>query len=156
MSGGRVYKLISRSVRCSGLSAVTLAIILISACTPPLGDSEADLALEDIAAGYADSRLKAQTPVPLRQSVRYRANGRRYQGDLYRSPEAVHAGIVLVPGVVPAGKNDPRLVAVLPENSYSLIFLTFFRSDVSLGFAAIFVSEGNPDHLTTFDLGRTG
>jgi fermentation-respiration switch protein FrsA (DUF1100 family) len=121
MSGGRIYKLISRSVRCSGLSAVTLAIILISACTPPLGDSEADLALEDIAAGYADSRLKAQTPVPLRQSVRYRANGRRYQGDLYRSPEAVHAGIVLVPGVVPAGKNDPRLVAL----AYTLARLRF-------------------------------
>jgi len=111
----------SRPTRYAGLAAAVLAMILITACAPPLGDSEADLALEDIAAGYADSRLKAQTPTPSRQSVRYRADGRRYQGDLYVSPDGVLAGIVLVPGVVPAGKDDPRLVAL----AYTLARLRF-------------------------------
>jgi dienelactone hydrolase len=88
------------------------AMIVITACAPPLGDSEADLALEDIAAGYAESRLKAKTPTPLRQSVRYQGGRRYYRGDLYLSPESPRAGIVLVPGVVRAGKDDPRLVAL--------------------------------------------
>jgi fermentation-respiration switch protein FrsA (DUF1100 family) len=89
-----------------------LAMILVTACAPPLGDSEADLALEDIAAGHAPSRLKEQTPAPVRRSVRYQAEGRHYQGDLYLSPESPRAGIVLVPGVVRAGKDDPRLAAL--------------------------------------------
>ena len=112
MSGSSTYNALSRRVRCARVSAVILAMILVTACAPPLGDSEADLALEDIAAGHARSRLKEQTPTPVRQSVHYQAGSRHYRADLYLSPEAARAGIVLVPGVVPAGKDDPRLVAL--------------------------------------------
>ena len=121
MSGRSAYNVLSRPVRCTRVSAVILAMILVTACAPPLGDSEADLALEDIAAGQARSRLKEQTPTPVRQSVYYQAGSRHYRADLYRSPEAARAGIVLVPGVVPAGKDDPRLVAL----AYTLARLRF-------------------------------
>jgi len=112
MSRSGIYKLIRAPVRSARLSAALLAVILITACAPPLGDSEADLALEDVAAGRAPSRLKEQTPVPVRRSVRNQAGGRHYRGDLYLSSESPRAGIVLVPGVVRAGKDDPRLVAL--------------------------------------------
>jgi len=110
MSAKRLYPAVSGLVRRACL--LLLLATVLTACAPPLGDSEAGLALEDIAAGYGHSRLKEQTPAPVRQTVRYRIEGRRYTGDLYLVPDAPRAGIVLVPGVVPAGKDDPRLVAL--------------------------------------------
>lgn len=89
-----------------------LLAMLASGCVPYLGDSEAALALEDIAAGGLPSRLKSKTPEPERRNISYEVNGRSHKGDLYLSPEGATAGIVLVPGVVPAGKNDRRLVAL--------------------------------------------
>lgn len=92
---------------------VLLLLASLSGCAPPpLGDSEAAIALEDIAAADKPSRLKAQTPPPLRRSDDYVIDGRRYTGDVYRSPQGVRAGLVLVPGVFPAGKDDARLVAM--------------------------------------------
>ncbi len=96
-------------IRAASLIAV---VCLLSACVSPLGDTEAALALEDIAAGPKQSRLKQQTPEPARTSVSYRIEGRGYQADLYQLPSISRAGIVLVPGVVPAGKDDLRLVAL--------------------------------------------
>jgi fermentation-respiration switch protein FrsA (DUF1100 family) len=91
-------------------------------CAPPqLGDTDAALALEDIMAGSGHSRLKARTPLPSRQSIGYEIDGRQYMGDVYLSPEGAKAGIVLVPGVVPAGKDDRRLVAL----AYTLARLQF-------------------------------
>ena len=77
--------------------------------------------MEDIAAGYSPSRLKEQTPTPRRHSIEYEIDGRAYGGDLYLSPQGASAGIVLVPGVVPAGKDDSRLVAL----AYTLARLRF-------------------------------
>jgi len=94
-------------------AALFLLHLLLGGCAPPpLGDSEAALALEDIAAGDGASRLKAQTPQPSRRTVSFEIEQRRYAADLYLSPAGARAGIVLVPGVVPAGKDDPRLVAL--------------------------------------------
>ncbi len=115
------HSYLSRSIRCVGLCAVMLAMLVMTACTPPLGDAEADLALEDIAAGAGPSRLKEQAPAPMRQAIRYRIKGRDHRGDLYLSPEPPRAGIVLVPGVVQAGKDDARLVAL----AYTLARLRF-------------------------------
>ncbi len=85
-------------------------LMIISACTPHLpGDSEAVLALEDLVAGQS-SRLKQQTPIPERKTIAYQIYGRHYTGDLYLTAERPRAGIVLVPGVVAAGKDDARLV----------------------------------------------
>ena len=99
-------------LRIAGLSAFIFAAIL-AACTPHVpGDSDAALALEDIAAGLGGSRLKDQTPLPKRRAIDFNVEGRAYQGDLYLSSQKTRAGIVLVPGVVPRGKDDRRIVAL--------------------------------------------
>jgi pimeloyl-ACP methyl ester carboxylesterase len=93
--------------------AVLLLLVTLTGCAPPpLGDTEAAIALEDIAAAEGPSRLKAQTSPPSRRSHDYVIDGRGYTGDVYLSPQGVRAGIVLVPGVFPAGKDDARLVAL--------------------------------------------
>lgn len=98
--------------RIAGLSAFIFAAVL-AACTPRLpGDSDAALALEDIAAGLGGSRLKDQTPRPERRAIDFNIEGRAYQGDLYLSSQGTRAGIVLVPGMVPRGKDDSRIVAL--------------------------------------------
>ncbi len=88
-------------------------LALLAACPPYwIEDSEAALALEDIAARDGWSRLKERTPAPSRRAIEYSVEGRRHTGDVYLSPQGARAGIVLVPGVVPAGKDDRRLVAL--------------------------------------------
>jgi fermentation-respiration switch protein FrsA (DUF1100 family) len=99
-------------IRIAGLLAFIFAAIL-AACTPRLpGDSDAALALEDIAAGFGGSRLKDKTPRPERRTIDFNVEGRAYQGDLYLASQATRAGIVLVPGMVPHGKDDSRIVAL--------------------------------------------
>lgn len=95
-----------------GLSRLLLllGLVLLTACSPGRG-WEAALVLADIAAGEGASALKEKTPAPSRQSVSFTVDGRRYVGDLYRSPEGSLAGILLVPGAAEEGKDDPRLVA---------------------------------------------
>lgn len=81
----------------------------------PLGctslGTEARLVLEDIGAGTAPSALKKQTPSPSRELIRFHHLGRAYRADIYRPREAVRGGIILVPGLAEAGKDDFRLVA---------------------------------------------
>lgn len=89
-----------------------IGMLLLAGCAPRLGDTEADRVLEDLVVGAGPSRLKQQTPTPVQQAFDYQVEGRRYRADLYRSPEGSLAGMVLVPGVVPQGKDDPRLVAL--------------------------------------------
>lgn len=89
-----------------------LLSLLLQGCTPHLGDSEAALALEDLAAGAFTSRLAAQTPDPGRESVSYLTSLGERQADLYQSPEGNLAGIVLVPGAAARGRHDPRVVSV--------------------------------------------
>ena len=103
---------VKEPLRIAGLSVFIFAAIL-AACTPRLpGDSDAALALEDIAARFGGSRLKNQTPRPERRAVDFNIEGRAYQGDLYLSSQGTRAGIVLVPGVVPRGKDDGRIVTL--------------------------------------------
>lgn len=94
------------------VASLLVVVFVLSACASPLGDTEADLALENIAAGLSHSRLKEQTPEPAISEVTYHIEGRHYKADLYHSPSFSRAGIVLVPGVVPAGKDDSRLVVL--------------------------------------------
>ena len=113
----RAFKWYSRSNRrfpvSRGLAFSLLTIlVLLSGCVPPLGDTDAALALEDIASGWAPSRLKARTPAPSRENVSYEIDGRRHNADYYLSPDGALAGVVLVPGVAPAGRNDSRLVGL--------------------------------------------
>ena len=101
-----------KSCHIASLSVFVFSAML-TACTPRLpGDSDATLALEDIAAGFGASRLKDQTSRPERHAIDFNIDGRAYQGDLYYSSQKTRAGIVLVPGVVPQGKDDSRVVAL--------------------------------------------
>ena len=104
--------------------ALLLAVVVLAGCAPAR-HYEAALVLQDVAAGAAPSRLKQSTPDPLRQSLSYVVDGRAHQADLYL-PGALEgcaiasgasarpcprAAIVAVPGAVPQGKDDSRLVA---------------------------------------------
>ncbi len=88
--------------------------VLLSGCASLRGfdDTETDLLLEDILAGSGPSRIKSRVTPPTRDTVAYSIGGRSHHGDLYRPAAPAEAGIVLIPGVTPAGKDDRRLVAL--------------------------------------------
>lgn len=67
--------------------------------------------LADVAAGAKPSLFKTTMPAPSRKSVTYKVGTRIYVGDLYRPAEPPLAALVLVPGALAAGRDDPRLVA---------------------------------------------
>ena len=90
---------------------LAFCMVWLSGCSP-LRNYESLLVLADIGAAHAPSRLKAVTPKPSRSPVAYVVGGRSHTGDLYLPAEGKPlAGIVLVPGAVPNGKDDARLVA---------------------------------------------
>jgi hypothetical protein len=72
---------------------------------------EAALLLEDIRAGSAPSLLKRAAPAPARIPVAYRIEGRDGSGDIHEPADGARAGLILVPGATPAGKDDRALVA---------------------------------------------
>lgn len=72
---------------------------------------EAALLLGDLAAGSGPSPLKSLTPSPTRSAVTYGIEGRNHGGDLYRPQMQARAALVLVPGALATGKDDPRLIA---------------------------------------------
>jgi len=91
----------------ASLLAVTLAAA--GGCLQlRLGDSEAGLVLEDLVT--SDSRLKERAPRPKRRSLRF--GEQNLAADLYLPGDHVRAGMVLVPGLAVAGRNDPRLVGL--------------------------------------------
>ncbi|MDO9371141.1 MAG: alpha/beta hydrolase, partial [Gammaproteobacteria bacterium] len=91
---------------------VPLALIFLLTVYAPMPTYESLLVLADTAAGAGPSRLKATTPAPRRIPVAYEVAGRKHTGDIYLPGEGKpEAGIVLVPGAVPKGKDDARLVA---------------------------------------------
>lgn len=95
------------------LCARLLLSIALSGCiTPDFGDSEAGLALEDLAQGLAPSRLASQVPRPVREAIGFETAGTERVADLYRPSQGARAGIVLVPGVAARGRRDARVVAV--------------------------------------------
>ena len=90
---------------------LVLCLLCLAGCA--VFDREAWLVLGDIGAGPEQSRLKEVTPAPTRKPVTYVVEGRHGAGDLYLpAAGAAEAGIVLVPGAVPDGKDDARLVAL--------------------------------------------
>lgn len=66
--------------------------------------------LSDIDVGSGPSELKAMTPLPVRTPITYEIAGRAYIADLYDPLQPIGAGLVLVPGFTPQGKDDLRLV----------------------------------------------
>ncbi len=89
--------------------AVLTVFAVAGACSPSRV-AESTRVLADIGAGEGPSSLKEITPRPRRETVGFAVEGRRHVGDLYTPPSPL-AGLVLVPGLAPAGKDDRRLVA---------------------------------------------
>jgi len=89
-----------------------LGIALSGCTTGDFGDSEAGLALEDLAQGLSPSRLSGQVPHPVRESISFKTAGMERAADLYKPSQGTRAGIVLVPGVAARGRRDARVVAV--------------------------------------------
>jgi hypothetical protein len=72
---------------------------------------DAYLVLEHLASAGGDSRLERSTAEPSRVPISYTIEGRPGSGDLYLPGEGLpEAGVVLVPGAVPEGKDHERLV----------------------------------------------
>jgi dipeptidyl aminopeptidase/acylaminoacyl peptidase len=93
-------------------AVVAAALAALAGCSAPRA-YEAALVLADAVAGTAPSRLKARSPAPHRAPVAYRVQGRERLADLYRPADGPpRAGLVLVPGAVPEGRNEPRIVAL--------------------------------------------
>jgi hypothetical protein len=100
-----------QAIRRRHLLIAAAALLLLAGCAP-LRHYQSLLVLADAGAGHGPSRWKEVTQPPRRQSVAFDVNGRLHTGDLYLSADAEPvAGIVLVPGAVPEGKDDARLVA---------------------------------------------
>jgi pimeloyl-ACP methyl ester carboxylesterase len=85
-------------------------VLFLANCSPGRL-MEAARVLADIDAGPLSSALKEQTPAPTRRPVFFEIDGRPREADLYRPGDEPVAGMVLVPGVTPAGRDDARLVA---------------------------------------------
>lgn len=94
-------------------------LVLLAACAPER-HYEAALVLQDFAAAEGASRLKQTTAAPLRLPLSYTVAGRPHQADLYlpgklegcrAAGRCPRAAILVVPGAVPRGKDDPRLTA---------------------------------------------
>jgi pimeloyl-ACP methyl ester carboxylesterase len=107
-----------------------------------LGNTEAGLVLEDLVSN--DSRLRKATTAPAFRSLTFNAAGAQLRGDLYIPANGVRAGLVLVPGLAIAGKNDPRLVA-LARTLARVNFLVLIP-DVP-GFRAYHMSTGDVEVL---------
>ena len=72
---------------------------------------DAYLLLDDLDAAGAVSRLERSTAEPSRTPISYSIDGRASSGDLYLPGEGTpEAGVVLVPGAVPEGKDHESLV----------------------------------------------
>jgi pimeloyl-ACP methyl ester carboxylesterase len=76
--------------------------LLLAACSPARL-LEAGRLLKEIETRPAAS--------PARVTLRYEIDGRERVGDLYSPAAPARAGLVIVPGANPNGKDDPRLVA---------------------------------------------
>lgn len=95
----------------AAVAGAFLLCVMLSGCAG-WRDRDAWLALTDLAAGAEPSRLKQSTAEPSRQALTYVVEGRNRTGDLYLPGEGnALAGIVLVPGIVPEGKDNEELVA---------------------------------------------
>jgi hypothetical protein len=104
-----------RSARVLRVRVLTLVAALLGLAAALGGCSPARLAeswrvLGDIEAGNRPSTLKAIAPDPERRAIRFAIGGRAHAADLYLPGEPAAAGIVLVPGLTPKGRNDARIV----------------------------------------------
>jgi pimeloyl-ACP methyl ester carboxylesterase len=99
-----------RHLKIAVILPILFGPLLLTTCSPLRG-YQAALVLADIAAGDGPSLLKRTTPEPSRMTLRFSWQEREYLADLYQPGETALAAVLLMPGIDPAGKDDPRLVA---------------------------------------------
>ena len=90
--------------------ALLVVSLCVAGCLSPRSQEASEL-LGDIAAGDGPSRLKETTPEASRITIGYRHAAGPAIADVYRSPAVPRGAVVVVPGLTPDGKDDPRLVA---------------------------------------------
>jgi hypothetical protein len=91
-----------------------LLVVAMVAFKPWLSRAvEALLLMEDVAAGPGPSQLKEWREAPVREVTTYPVQDKTGIADVYRpgGGEQARASVVVVPGVVQLGKDDPRIVA---------------------------------------------
>lgn len=95
-----------------GILTAFLVLFNLSACSLPRMAEALDL-VRDIGAPGTPSTLKRRTAEPTRTLTAYNVDGKPYIGDIYQpgGNAPALAATVIIPGVVKAGKDDPRLVA---------------------------------------------
>jgi pimeloyl-ACP methyl ester carboxylesterase len=100
----------------AGWAVVVVALASATACSPARV-SESVMILQDIQAASGPSDLKDKTLRPTRSSIRYIVAGRTHEADLYlpgtlpgEAPIA-RADMILIPGLSPKGRHDPRVIA---------------------------------------------
>ena len=93
----------------AGRLIVALLALTTASCVS-VESWEAVRLLNDIEAGRGPSELKKITPNPRRTNIVYRVGDRESVADLYEPGQPIGAGLVLVPGFTPHGKDDPRVV----------------------------------------------
>lgn len=92
---------------------LNLAVVLFLVLAPPLLGCSPQRTIEAVGVLREIAEIPEPDPgreQPERRIVTFGIDGRRHEGDLYVLPEP-EAGIIIVPGVAPAGRQDPRLVA---------------------------------------------
>jgi pimeloyl-ACP methyl ester carboxylesterase len=94
-----------------GALLLAVALALPAAGCSPARVAEATRVLADIQAVDGPSSLKRATRAPLRESISFAIDGRWRLGDLYLPADRTEGGVVLVPGLAPQGRDDPRLIA---------------------------------------------
>jgi pimeloyl-ACP methyl ester carboxylesterase len=103
----------ARRHRLRNIATVLLGALLLAALagTPAVHRGyEALLILFDVQAGAGPSRLKHRTRDPLRTAADFRILGRDHQADRYQPADrAPRATLVLLHGLTPAGRREPRL-----------------------------------------------
>jgi len=68
------------------------------------------MVLKDIQAGSGASELKRETLEPERRSIVFTFDGRDTGADLYEPRARAKASMVVVPGLTPHGRDDPRII----------------------------------------------
>lgn len=129
--------------RARALAAVGI-LVLAAGCSSRA--NEAMRLLTDIAAMNGSSDLEAQTPEPVRETVRIAVEDGTIDADVYRLPTGTAAAMVLVPGAAEAGRRDSRLVAL--ARSLSRVEFLVVVPELS-GLRDLEVGSGNVDEIVS-------
>ncbi|NIO43329.1 MAG: hypothetical protein GTO41_26160 [Burkholderiales bacterium] len=91
------------------IALVLAAIVLVALTGSPWRSYEATRLLLDLSKLGSPVSEHRELPI-MRAPLTYGVNNRSYSADIYRPLEEPSAGLILLHGAAPTGKDDPRLV----------------------------------------------